>query len=609
MSAKKVNIRSKYGSFMVGDKTTDEEASRDEQGVSRRGYLKGVTTAAVASTLGIGSLTAASGTASAAVSRSSYTIRTGTSEETTVYVIDADEAGPTAMVVGGIHGDEEAGYRSANKIKDWSIDRGKLVVLPEANKEAIANNSRTYNGGVDLNRAFPSGASPETALAQDIWDVVVNEDIDFLWDLHSSSGRYKGGGSEQTGVGQGIFSTQAGDAHRHRVEDLQPYLNDHFVQDPENDFTGATSTDGTRDMLKHKVGADLNTPAVIFETYRGLADWRQEMFTTTAVQQFLQDEGMLDENASYDGDGVAINTPEDSNSQQSGLEFGLTNDFGQDLTITEVEITPQNSAADQLRDHTYEEGKWDSELWIDADVQNGLTDVHNGLTLPGTIDLSADGHSDSADKEAILSGGSSATAYFYQFKKNGSPVDLVGETISFTLRYELADGTRGLSTFDVTPGADLEYTGDAIPVNTPEDENVKSSGVEFTIANNGGSDLTVQNMTISPQNSAADQLRDHTYQESKWNSELVIDADVQDGLCDVNNGLTLPGTIDLSADGHSDSADKEAILSDGSTATVYLYQFKKDGSPTELNGDDVDITIDYSLASGGSGSRTFTLEL
>lgn len=588
---------------MANNNSASEREKRErDHFVGRRDYLKGVSATAAAAA-GLGTLTAASGTA-AAVSRSSYTIRTGTSEETTVYVVDAAAAGPTAMVVGGVHGDEEAGYASANKIKDWTIDRGKLVVLPEACKPAIRDDTRGYYDG-DLNRHFPAGSSPESPLAQAIWDVVKDENIDVLWDLHSSSGLYKNGSG--SGVGQGIFSTQAGDAARHRYH-LQPYLNDNYVNDPEYEFTGATSSDGSKDMLKHKVGADLNTPAIIFETYRGIADARQRMFTTTAVQEFLQDEGLVDENVGYDGNGHAKNTPEDSNDENSGLEFGVSNDFAQNVAVTDLEVRPVNSAADELRDHSYDEGEWVSELYVDADVQNGLTDINNGTALPTTIDLSADGHSDSADREAILSGGSSSTFYLYQFKLNGSPKNMGTEEVEFTLHYELADGTRGFTTFTVSGDHGLEYTGDARPINAPADSNVDSSGVHFTLGNNAHSQITIEEMTIDPRNTSIDQLRDHSYDEGKWVSELFIDADVQNGLTDINNGIALPGTIDLDADGHSDSADKNAVLSAGSTAGVYLYQFKADGSPIDLVGEDIDVTIDY-LLDGTTETTTFTLSL
>jgi predicted deacylase len=201
---------------------------------------------------------------SAQATRSNYTIRRGTDEETAVYVTDSGEPGPTVMVVGGMHGDEPNGFTSAGKIREWNIDAGRLVALPKANVKGIQAETRCYDDDTDLNRQFPSGSEPTTALAREIWDVIVNEDIDFLIDLHSSYGIYNSGDG---GVGQGIFSTQAGDATSYR-KDLISYMNTHYVTDSTYAFDGATSTDGSRPMLKHKVGADLDTGAMIIETTR-----------------------------------------------------------------------------------------------------------------------------------------------------------------------------------------------------------------------------------------------------------------------------------------------------------------------------------------------------
>ncbi|WP_175480018.1 succinylglutamate desuccinylase/aspartoacylase family protein [Natrinema salaciae] len=260
--------------------------------------MKGLGTAGATVVTGLGTLTAAGGSAAAASpSRWSYKIQEGLPEETTVHVIDGQSVGPTVMVVGGMHGDEPAGYDSAARIAQWSIESGRLVVLPEACKPAIRNGTRGFDrsgkGNVqDLNREFPAGQAPWSPLARGIWNVVTEENIDFLLDLHSSSGLYKW--DEGDGVGQGIFATNAGEADQYR-RDLQSYLNETFISNPEYNFTGATAgEDGTERMLKHKVGADLDTPAIIFETYRRLDDERQRTLTTSAVYEVCREKGMFD---------------------------------------------------------------------------------------------------------------------------------------------------------------------------------------------------------------------------------------------------------------------------------------------------------------------------
>ncbi|WP_227354328.1 succinylglutamate desuccinylase/aspartoacylase family protein [Haladaptatus salinisoli] len=435
--------------------TRNNDADSDGGGsVNRREYLKLGLSAAAATTVGV----SASGRAAATPSRSSYRIREGTDEETTVYVTEAVADGPTLMVTGGVHGDEKSGYLSAGLIKDWDIDAGRLVVVPEACKPAIEAGTREFSDG-DLNRHFPDGAEEESRLAAAIWDVVVREDVDFLWDLHSSYGIYESGDG---GVGQALFATDAGDAGVHSKA-IRDYLNAEVLDDSLDDvydFREHTHhDDGSRDMLKHKVGATLGTPAIIFEATEKLSLDRRVKHTTAAVERFMHRFGLLEtlsatesaNDLSYDGDAAAVDAPVDSNGVRSGLTFGVTNDAGRELTVTDLAIEPANAAIDGLSDHSYDEGRWTSELYIDADVQAGLTDVNNGLALPGTIDLATDGHSDDADRVAVLSPGSSATVSLYQFESGGNPVDMVGERVEVTVGYTLADGESGTRTLALSP--------------------------------------------------------------------------------------------------------------------------------------------------------------
>ncbi|MCO8247139.1 hypothetical protein NKF25_24075, partial [Haladaptatus sp. AB643] len=98
----------------------------------------------------------------------------------------------------------------------------------------------------------------------------------------------------------------------------------------------------------------------------------------------------------------------------------------------------------------------------------------------------------------------------------------------------------------------------------------------------------------------------HSYSEGKWVSELAIDADVQNGVTDINGGMSLPGSIDLDTDGFSNSASVEAVLSSDSSATINLYQFRASGSPVDMAGKTVEVGIEYSV-NGSGKSRTITL--
>ncbi|MGE5379433.1 MAG: succinylglutamate desuccinylase/aspartoacylase family protein [Methylocystaceae bacterium] len=143
---------------------------------------------------------------------SSYNIATASSTyQTRLYIVDSGVPGPTVMVVGGVHGNETAGYKAAGLVKDFTVKKGRLIVLPEANKSAIARHSRLSSNGDNLNRDFPQGSS-ETAdsyIAREIYQVVKDYGVDYLVDLHEGYDYYK---SSSSSVGQTIIYYPRNDA-------------------------------------------------------------------------------------------------------------------------------------------------------------------------------------------------------------------------------------------------------------------------------------------------------------------------------------------------------------------------------------------------------------
>ena len=128
----------------------------------------------------------------------------GTPYATPYYINEGRADGPTVVIVGGMHGDEPAGYRAAQHFVDVTPKKGRLVVIPEANRRAIQANDRTGSHPGDLNRAFPrsSGEKPDTELARSIWELVVEVDPDFLFDLHEGYDFHK---QNSKSVGQSII--------------------------------------------------------------------------------------------------------------------------------------------------------------------------------------------------------------------------------------------------------------------------------------------------------------------------------------------------------------------------------------------------------------------
>lgn len=118
-------------------------------------------------------------------------IAAGTEWETEFYVVDSGVAGPTVLIVGGVHGNEPAGYRAAEQIRHWPIVKGKLVVVPRANVKGLAANKRFVpdqaEGAGDLNRNFPKAdeaVAPRGELAMALWKFAAQVRPDWVLDLH-----------------------------------------------------------------------------------------------------------------------------------------------------------------------------------------------------------------------------------------------------------------------------------------------------------------------------------------------------------------------------------------------------------------------------------------
>ncbi|WP_396613780.1 succinylglutamate desuccinylase/aspartoacylase family protein (plasmid) [Haloferax sp. S1W] len=219
-----------------------------------------------------------------------YSLLPGTEYETSVYVIDSGKPGPTAFVVGGVHGEEPQGYTAAEYMTRFRPTGGKLVVVPWANRPAVDIGARYTEDG-DLNRQFPTGSEPTSTLARALWDELVSHDPDVVVDLHSSSGIYKHDGK----VGQAIFPTRATPENAVDACDL---VNDYYIGLSEYpsyyDFDCGNSLDGSRPLLIHKVYGDLHLPGYLVETTRKDTHLQDAVMWQVAVaRDLLWQHGML----------------------------------------------------------------------------------------------------------------------------------------------------------------------------------------------------------------------------------------------------------------------------------------------------------------------------
>jgi len=118
----------------------------------------------------------------------------GTDYETPVYIIKTDYKEPTIMVVAGTHGNEKAGIKAAEYLKDnLHIERGTLIIIPKANILACEKNVRYFPPEINLNRVYPGNPQGNSLekLAYEIFSLMKAYDIGLLVDLHESIEFYR----------------------------------------------------------------------------------------------------------------------------------------------------------------------------------------------------------------------------------------------------------------------------------------------------------------------------------------------------------------------------------------------------------------------------------
>lgn len=196
--------------------------------------------------------------------RGAYAIPVGSGVPTLVHRFRSGRDGRTVFVIAGMHGDEAAGYRAARRIAKWTVKAGTLVVLPTANRRAVARKTRTGPDGHDLNRRFLLDRPATSGLARAIWDAVVRHDPDIVVDLHSSRGIYD---SDINGVGQAVFHS-----HDHQATQWANRLVSHLDESvlpadrrPEYEYTANPLSRVREGMLVTRVTERLGVPTFLHE--------------------------------------------------------------------------------------------------------------------------------------------------------------------------------------------------------------------------------------------------------------------------------------------------------------------------------------------------------
>ncbi len=142
-------------------------------------------------------------------------LASGTRWETPYFVVEGEKAGPTVMLIAGMHGDEPAPPRAADTFLDLVLKRGRLVVVPRASQPALSLGKRLTADAENpnLNRNFPVGdhVQPRGRMAEELWSLVRKIEPQWLVDLHEGSGFHRAGDKS---VGSSVIRSDDEEVHK-----------------------------------------------------------------------------------------------------------------------------------------------------------------------------------------------------------------------------------------------------------------------------------------------------------------------------------------------------------------------------------------------------------
>jgi len=134
------------------------------------------------------------GVASAEVARTSGLLAAGTEWENPYYIIDSGVEGPTLLVTAGMHGSEPGGSHAAEQMRHWTVQQGKLIVVPRVNTPGLKKRTRWLPGLPgpisNANRNFPregEACEARSVPSKALWEFAEKQKPDWVVDLHEGS--------------------------------------------------------------------------------------------------------------------------------------------------------------------------------------------------------------------------------------------------------------------------------------------------------------------------------------------------------------------------------------------------------------------------------------
>ncbi len=118
----------------------------------------------------------------------------GTKWQTPVIISHSGVAGPSVLVLGGVHGDEPGSQLAAEVVAEWRPLTGSLLVIPRTNTLAVDVGRRTLPELGDLNRLYPGDpkGTPMARMAAAIIDLAKEFHVQVIYDMHESWSFYSG---------------------------------------------------------------------------------------------------------------------------------------------------------------------------------------------------------------------------------------------------------------------------------------------------------------------------------------------------------------------------------------------------------------------------------
>ncbi|HBY57968.1 MAG TPA: hypothetical protein DEG96_08965 [Candidatus Atribacteria bacterium] len=190
-----------------------------------------------------------------------------TDYETPVYKFQTDYKKPTVMIIAGTHGNEIAGIKATQYLKDnIEIERGTLIIIPKANILACEKSVRNFPPDINLNRVYPGNAEGNEIerLAYEIFNLAKKYNIDLLVDLHESIEFYK---NNPKNYGQTLVIDSNDDYLFNLSSSIVEEMNQEILDSNNKYQVLVKPVEGS---AAYSAYHQLNIPALTFETCRKL---------------------------------------------------------------------------------------------------------------------------------------------------------------------------------------------------------------------------------------------------------------------------------------------------------------------------------------------------